>query len=48
MSEIKPNFSPLALDILRDRYLWRDAEGNITETPEQLLRRVANHVASAE
>lgn len=48
MSDIKPNFSPLALDILRDRYLWRDAEGNITETPEQLLRRVANHVASAE
>lgn len=44
----QPNFSPLALDILRDRYLWRDAEGNITETPEQLLRRVANHVASAE
>lgn len=48
MSDIKPNFSPLALDILRDRYLWRDAEGNITETPEQLLRRVATHVASAE
>ena len=48
MSDIKPNFAPLALDILRDRYLWRDAEGNITETPEQLLRRVANHVASAE
>lgn len=48
MSDTKPNFSPLALDILRDRYLWRDAEGDITETPEQLLRRVANHVAGAE
>ena len=41
-----PNFSPLALDILRDRYLWRDAEGNITDVKisyeegyaEQMLR----------
>ena len=43
-----PNFSPLALDILRDRYLWRDANGETIETPEQMLRRVAAHVASAE
>ena len=43
-----PNFSPLALDILKDRYLWRDANGETIETPEQMLRRVANHVASAE
>ena len=48
MSDTKPNFSPLALDILRDRYLWRDANGETIETPEQMLRRVANHVASAE
>lgn len=48
MPEIKPNFTPLALEILRDRYLWRDGEGNTIETPEQMLRRVANHVASAE
>lgn len=44
----QPNFSPLALDILRDRYLWRDAEGNVTETPQEMLIRVAKHVASAE
>lgn len=44
----QPNFSPLALDILRDRYLWRDAEGNITETPQEMLIRVAKHIASAE
>ncbi|WP_455596262.1 adenosylcobalamin-dependent ribonucleoside-diphosphate reductase [Cloacibacillus porcorum] len=44
----QPNFSPLALDILRDRYLWRDAEGNVTETPQEMLYRVAKHVASAE
>lgn len=43
-----PNFTPLALEILRDRYLWRDGEGNTIETPEQMLRRVARHVASAE
>lgn len=45
---ITPNFSPLALDILRDRYLWRDAKGNITETPKDMLIRVAKHIAGAE
>lgn len=44
----QPNFSPLALDILRDRYLWRDAEGDVTETPQEMLSRVAKHIASAE
>lgn len=44
----QPNFSPLALDILRDRYLWRDAEGDVTETPQEMLIRVAKHIASAE
>lgn len=42
-----PNFSPLALRILNDRYLWRDDEGKIIETPEQMLRRVAKCVAEA-
>lgn len=44
----QPNFSPLALDILRDRYLWRDTNGNVTETPQEMLIRVAKHIASAE
>ena len=44
----QPNFSPLALDILKDRYLWRDANGNVTETPQEMLIRVAKHVASTE
>ncbi|MFA7220459.1 MAG: adenosylcobalamin-dependent ribonucleoside-diphosphate reductase, partial [Synergistaceae bacterium] len=33
---------------LNDRYLWKDDFGNSSETPEQMLLRVARHVASAE
>lgn len=43
-----PQFSPLAMRILEDRYLWRDSGGNITETPEQMLRRVAKHAAQGD
>ena len=43
-----PKFNELALKILNDRYLWRDDQGTITETPEELLRRVAKHIASVE
>ena len=43
-----PKFNELALKILKDRYLWRDDQGTITETPEELLRRVAKHIASVE
>ncbi|MHC4538772.1 MAG: vitamin B12-dependent ribonucleotide reductase [Planctomycetota bacterium] len=34
--------------ILRRRYLWKDENGNIIETPDQMFRRVAKHVAMAE
>ena len=44
----QPNFSPLALEILHDRYLHRDSDDNVTETPKEMLIRVAKHVASAE
>ncbi|RJR20925.1 MAG: adenosylcobalamin-dependent ribonucleoside-diphosphate reductase [Nitrospiraceae bacterium] len=37
-----------ALTVLKTRYLLRDEHGNITETPEQMFRRVARTVASAE
>jgi ribonucleoside-diphosphate reductase alpha chain len=37
-----------ALEILEARYLLRNAEGKIIESPEQLFRRVARQVASAE
>jgi ribonucleoside-diphosphate reductase alpha chain len=34
--------------VLERRYLAKDAAGNLTETPEQLFRRVANNIAQAE
>lgn len=45
---IKPAFSQTARDILRDRYLWRDEDRNPIEKPEEMLERVARHVAGAE
>lgn len=44
----KPEFNKPAREILNDRYLWKDDFGNSSETPEQMLLRVAMHVASAE
>ncbi|XUX00053.1 MAG: adenosylcobalamin-dependent ribonucleoside-diphosphate reductase [Dehalogenimonas sp.] len=37
-----------AVTVLNKRYLKRDSEGNIIETPEDMFRRVADVVASAE
>ncbi len=37
-----------SLKVLQRRYLRKDAHGNVVETPEGLLRRVAKAVASAE
>lgn len=37
-----------SLTVLERRYLGRDEAGNIIESPENLFRRVANHIASAE
>ena len=41
-------FNTQALEILKDRYLQRDAKGNTTETPTQMLRRVAKCVAQGD
>lgn len=42
------NLTENALKVLRARYLLKDEKGTITETPEELFRRVAAHIASAE
>jgi ribonucleoside-diphosphate reductase alpha chain len=42
------NLSPNSLTVLQKRYLKKDEEGNVIETPEALFRRVARHVASAD
>jgi ribonucleoside-diphosphate reductase alpha chain len=42
------DFSPNAVRVLEARYLRRDAERRIVETPEGLLHRVAGAVAEAE
>ena len=41
-------YSPLAQYVLEARYLRKDENGNLIETPEQMFRRVARYVASAE
>ncbi len=40
--------TPNAITVLEMRYLNRDEEGKIIETPEGLFRRVASHIAKAE
>ncbi len=41
-------FRPMALRVLEERYLRRDPDGRVMETPDELFRRVARGVAAAE
>ncbi len=42
------SLSDNAITVLERRYLKRDGDNNLIETPEQMFRRVAHHVAKAE
>lgn len=46
--KLKPKLSKNALKVLERRYLKKDDEGKVTETPEKMFRRVVTHVAKAE
>lgn len=48
MTRVRPQLSPNAQYILEQRYLLRDEQGRIIETPEQMFRRVAGELAKAE
>ncbi len=48
MSQGQAPFGPHALVVLRERYLARDEQGRVVETPEEMLWRVARSVARAE
>ncbi len=45
---VKTKISPNALRVLESRYLKKDGQEKIIETPQQLFQRVAANIASAE
>jgi ribonucleoside-diphosphate reductase alpha chain len=44
----KIHLSENAYTVLKTRYLKKDSNGNVVETPEQMFKRVAHHIALAE
>lgn len=48
MADTSPKFGTNTLQVLQRRYLLRDKDGRIIESPAQLFRRVAKAVAQAE
>ena len=45
---VELSLSENALVVLKKRYLQKDSQGNVIETPADLFRRVSKHIASAE
>ncbi len=47
-AKLQGGLSANAIKVLEKRYLRKNAEGRVIETPEQLFRRVVNNIASAD
>ncbi len=47
IDEVDKRFDLNALRVLASRYLVKDEEGNVLESPKQLFRRVATHITIA-
>jgi len=45
---VPARISDNALIVLKGRYLKKDAEGNVIETPDEMFRRVAKNLAQAD
>ncbi|MBN1884522.1 MAG: ribonucleotide-diphosphate reductase subunit alpha, partial [Candidatus Krumholzibacteriota bacterium] len=43
-----PHLSENALRVVERRYLRKDIDGRLAETPEEMFQRVAHNIASAE
>ncbi len=46
--DVKTTVTENALKVLESRYLRKDSNGKIIETPQQLFRRIASNIAAAE
>ena len=46
--DVNKELSANAMKVLEKRYLKRDSKGLLTETPEELFRRVAKNIAAAD
>ena len=44
----KGKFGRQALQVLKERYLWKDTRGRVVETPEGMFYRVAREIAGVE
>jgi ribonucleoside-diphosphate reductase alpha chain len=45
---VKPQLTENALRVLEKRYLRKDIDGNVTESPEEMFQRVSSNIASSE